>query len=360
MKITIKSILYISIALSLVSCGERSLNMSVSPVPVSSATAKTPATWELISEYRMPPEEGRFTSKFDFIPDHRLWSHGSSDPKADQLMYSDDFGKSWKFVNLPEPGFGADEIRFVDSLHGWVMGDSTLLKTQDGGQSWKNVRLPVKSKIVTLNTLEFTDPNHGFVAGSTTIMVERGLGTIAFGIKILCTSNGGESWLICYQNQINNTVLKMFSSGRATMALVDQKNLLITTDRGITWKQKQWDFRATDIAASPDGVLWTTSEDGVLRSSADLGDSWQVLPMMPKPYPEFRWDSLSFDAIGFGVAVGSKGAVAFTSDGGKSWALQSDVNLQNNLWTVRVQKPFVAIFDGTQLYVFRMKVTEKD
>ncbi|HMM78706.1 MAG TPA: YCF48-related protein [Pyrinomonadaceae bacterium] len=339
--------------LSLGSCGGNFTNLSSFPATSRDAPAGNTAGWQLISEYRIPPDEGSLTNSFAFTEDFRLWSRGSSDSKANQLMYSDDFGKSWKFVDAPDRGLGADGIvRFFDSKHGWAMDTSSILRTEDGGRSWKSVTVPNESRINTLNTLEFTDAEHGYLAGSTTLM-ERGSGTINFGIEILCTRDSGSTWRVCYKNRTNNTVLEMISVGDSTLALVDHKTLLITSDKGMTWKQKRWEFPATDIAASPNGVLWTTGEDGFLRSSKDLGDTWEITPLENSKDPNFRWTSISFDKTGLGVAVGSNGNVSSTPDGGFSWELHN-LSLASDLWTVRVQSPYVAILDQSKLSVFRI------
>lgn len=346
----IKPVLFLSIALSMFSCAEHPVNSAASYV-----TPKNSAAWELVSTYRMPPSEGAFTVKFEFTSDFRVWSRGSSDSKANQMMFSDDFGKSWKFVNLPGRGLGADGmIQFVDSNRGWAIDSSTILKTDDGGMSWTQVRLPPNSKINKLDNVHFTDANHGFLAGSTTRLLERGLGTMSYGIEILCTASGGENWSVCYRDDKNGTTSTMLSSGETTMALIDQKHLLITRDGGMTWKEEHLDFPATDIEVAPNGWLWTTGEDGFIRWSTDFGDIWQKVPLKLGLNSEFRWTSISFDSSGFGVAVGSQGEVVSTADQGRSWRLQSNLNLRSNLWTVRAQRPFIAVLDERQLTIFRM------
>ena len=344
-----------SLLLSLGSCGGKFTNLSSVPEISGNmrATAGHTANWKLISEYRMPPGEGSFTKNFEFTREFRLWSRGSADSRGNQLMYSDDFGKSWKFVDAPARGVGADGVvSFFDSRQGWAIDSSSILKTEDGGSSWKSVTAPNESRINSFTSLTFTDADHGYLAGSTTLM-ERGSGTINLGIEILCTSDAGKVWRVCYQNDTKNTVLKIVSLGNLTLALVDQKILLITSDNGVTWKQKRWEFPATDIAASPDGALWTTGEDGFLRSSKNLGDTWEITPTENSKDPDLSWTSISFDKTGLGVAVGSNGNIASTPDAGISWEFHK-LGLAWNLWTVRVQSPYVAILDQSRLSVFRI------
>ena len=309
----------------------------------------------LVSAYTMPASEGRLSEKFAFTSNHRMWSRGSSDSKSNQMMFSDNFGKSWTFVDLPNRSSAPGSVLFIDQRNGWAMDAFEALSTTDGGMTWNETPLPSNHKMAELNAIEFTDPKRGYVAGSTSYL-ERGFGILHLGIEIICTQNGGKTWSICYKDHVNDKVRKMVSLGNLTMALVDQKTLLMTSDGGKTWTQKHWEFPATDIEAVADGVLWTTGEDGFLRSSSDLGDTWKIVSL-PKPESrEFRWTSISFDTKGLGAAVGSDGAIAFTTDMGRSWELRSKEKSNENLdlWTVRVQKPYIAILTKNTLYVFRV------
>lgn len=308
----------------------------------------------IVSTYTMPASEGKLSYKFAFTPNHRLWTRGSSDSKSNQMMFSDDLGKSWTFVDLPSRGIAPHSVLFIDQKNGWAMDTFDVLKTRDGGMTWNEVPLPSNHKMAELNAIEFRDINRGFIAGSTSYISDRGKSTVSYGIEILCTKDAGKSWTICYQNKENNRIWQIFSLGNSTVFLVDQKVLLITNDDGITWERKQLDFPAMDIEPDSNGVLWTVGEDGFIRSSRDFGDTWQaVLLSLPRD-PEFSWNSVSIDKTGFGAAVGDTGVVAITSNNGLSWSLQPQLKLKNDLWTVRVQNPYVVVSDESHLYTLRL------
>src|ERR1035437_4462874 len=110
-----------------ISCGHDSFELNAAPA-VTMDTDK----WVLTSVYEMPRGEGDLTYRFAFTAAHHLWSRGRSDSNDNQLMYSDDLGKKWKFVNLPPPGLGADGmITFADLEHGWAMDTSVLMNTEN-------------------------------------------------------------------------------------------------------------------------------------------------------------------------------------------------------------------------------------
>jgi photosystem II stability/assembly factor-like uncharacterized protein len=49
------------------------------------------------------------------------------------IQHSRDGGRTWE--TFPAPAVG--ELHFVDSLHGYLFGESGVLKTSDGGKTWK-------------------------------------------------------------------------------------------------------------------------------------------------------------------------------------------------------------------------------
>lgn len=310
---------------------------------------------DFVSIYRMPPKDGSVTYKFDFTREFQLWTRGSSDSRSNQLMHSDDFGKSWEFTDLPDEGIGADSIiQFTDREVGWALDTSTLLNTSNGGRSWRKIRLPEGSRVRTLNGLGFADRNQGCIGSSTSHRIERGAGTDASGIEVLCTTDEGRTWAVSYQNSKNDSVRKILSLQPTTIVLVDQTLLLVTQDKK-SWQEKPLQFLATDIDMSADGFLWAACEDGSLRFSSDLGGTWQTSSTESFQSLGERWNSIALGAEGFGAVVGSHGNVAFTIDAGKTWAPFSDDKLSEDLWTVRVQFPYVAISSSKNaIFVYRL------
>lgn len=99
------------------------------------------------------------------------------------LFHTTDGGKSWKDVLSPEisRNLGIDSISFVDKKTGWAVGLNfvtntdnpetdidVLLKTIDGGKSWKKVETNIKENH-GLTRVKFTDQNNGWITGETAI-----------------------------------------------------------------------------------------------------------------------------------------------------------------------------------------------
>ena len=94
-----------------------------------------------------------------------------------------------------------NKVFFYDNQHGWISGgyydksdfQSILLRTRDGGQSWKN---NYRFDKYLVNDLFFADSLHGWVVGSDTTDYGCGRGGCGGGHGvILYTQNGGDTWI---------------------------------------------------------------------------------------------------------------------------------------------------------------------
>lgn len=74
-----------------------------------------------------------------------------------------------------------------------------------------------------------------------------------------------------------------------------------------------------DVNVMADGKLWVTDARGLLWSSADDGQSWEV--HVAAPPNDLR--DLTFVDNEFGWCVGDRGTIAHTIDGGETWERQS-------------------------------------
>jgi photosystem II stability/assembly factor-like uncharacterized protein len=97
------------------------------------------------------------------------------------VMRSDDAGHTW-FRHSIEGDF-FNSVHFPDDRTGYICGASgTLLKTQDAGQSWVEIRKggSIGKRKAAFRSLWFTTPDRGWVVG------DEGL--------IWQTENGGKDW----------------------------------------------------------------------------------------------------------------------------------------------------------------------
>jgi photosystem II stability/assembly factor-like uncharacterized protein len=108
------------------------------------------------------------------------------------LWATSDGGKTWTEITPPEELTILAGISLRTAMDGYLLDDTGVLcTTQDGGQSWSLQTLGLDSKIVTayelaLTAMRFTDANHGVVV----LSLEGGGGKAL----ILRTADGGKTW----------------------------------------------------------------------------------------------------------------------------------------------------------------------
>ncbi|MCA9186626.1 MAG: YCF48-related protein [Pirellulaceae bacterium] len=257
-------------------------------------------------------------------------------------------------------------VHFSDPQHGWIVGAlaeqgtghqrGVVLTTQDGGNSWQ--RAPTDF-IGGLHAVRGWRPRVATVVGGSSSMFPRG---------VMSTSNEGKSWrgnagltsvgwssadflgedhvlLAGYANQIGivhgNRILAAttppmdprrirdlcFIDGQVSIAAGDGGLLWVSLDGGATW-QDNGPAIPTGIAERFDFTcvghyqnhVWIGMNPGTtMLYSSDRGSTWNVRRTLT---------SLPVEAITFideqqGWAVGPLGTIMATTDGGTSWAVQS-------------------------------------
>jgi len=106
------------------------------------------------------------------------------------ILLSTDGGANWSDQPQHPKFFELNDVEFVDSLHGWTVGETgsggstgrgIVLVTTDGGLTWSRQGTPPTGG---LSSIQFTSPTHGWITG----------GDRSFKGVILETKNRGETW----------------------------------------------------------------------------------------------------------------------------------------------------------------------
>lgn len=172
------------------------------------------------------------------------------------------------------PAFDAQEylftsIDFVDSLRGWLAGE-TILRTTDGGHSWHP---PEDSSGVFYYGIDFIDPLTGWGAG----------GRDTTGVLVHST-DGGKTWQTSYVDTL--------------------------TDR----------LKSVTFLDSTHG--WAAGGDGVIVHTRDGGATWE--PQKGGISEELDW--ITFVDTLHGWAIGRESDLLRTEDGGKTWLANNSVS----------------------------------
>jgi len=280
-----------------------------------------------------------------------------------------DGGRTWSFQSGVLSGGGArfsmGGVQFLDSLRGVSVGyGGIVLVTSDGGANWRPVRYG-RSGGDGLSDVQFIDSRNGWAVGPA---------------SVVRTQDGGETWSLLVTNKSENGYL----SGNA-IHFVDLWNgwmvghggaLYRSSDGGVNWTRVPvplgrdehptfWDVTFTDASHG-----WVVGERGTILHTEDGGVTWvrqesgvpivRVLPSGESPrhdvVPELETepDRLSISAVQFaddrnGYAVGyyadvAESVVLSTSDGGATWRVERVVpgELLRSLFLLDAQHAWAA------------------
>ena len=153
---------------------------------------------------------------------------------GDTTYRTTDGGHSW-LLSSPQPDLlaGLRGMFFIDNLNGWAVGGSSyvfdagiIVKTTDGGQTWSVNEHPSG---ITGQDVYFVDTLHGCIVGSNPPYFEGVVWT---------TSDGGESW---HHSYLPCSWLQdvAFSDDSTGWAVGNGGFLWRTQDRGVTWQAIQ-------------------------------------------------------------------------------------------------------------------------
>lgn len=184
------------------------------------------------------------------------------------ILLSDD-GRTYRQARSVPTRTMLTSVFFIDRNSGWAAGhDGVVLKTSDGGETWKLLRQQYGQEQPILS-IWFGDASNGLAVG-------------LFGMA-LSTADGGQTW-----NELK------LSSGDAA-------------DRHL--------YR---ILATPSGALLIMAEAGTVFRSEDGGKRWDVIDTGEKGS---LWSAVAFSDNGVNtiVAVGMRGHITRSSDDGKTW-----------------------------------------
>ena len=234
-------------------------------------------------------------------------------------------------------------VYFLDENKGWAVGGrGTLLSTDDGGNTWRVGRRPTED---ALRDVYFSDEQNGW------LVCERSIYDLKTKEEprtyLLRTTDGGETW-----KQVNvigkdvdaRLVRALFTDAGRGWAFGEEGALYTTRDGGDNWERQRVPTRNLLLGGwflnSEQG--WLVGAGATLLQTSDGGETWRagtlvgsgVAPGKNEEARRMRFNGASFVDKRRGWAVGAGGRVFTTVDGGRTWGEQTS-NVEADLYDVK-------------------------
>ncbi len=205
----------------------------------------------------------------------------------------------------------------------WLVGaDGKILRSQDGGGTWK-----LQSSLVKANLQDIAawDDQRAVAVGN------RG--------TVIVTADGGKSWRSVDVGpfKIANKLLRVKAlPGGHAWTVGEGGNILHSGDFGNSWSRVgiEEDRAWNDIFFN-EGRGWIVGEYGRIKFSKDNGATWKEVTGPVK----ISLMGVAFKNGNNGVAVGLNGVVLATHDGGQTWKQEKPVTAEHL---------FAVTYDGTR------------
>jgi len=256
------------------------------PAPTSAATSSAPVTStppassNAISSAPTstgpgsgPVPQAFHVTDLTFVGPDDGWALGSSQclntpaQRCTALLRTSDGGQSWRSITNPPANIGAscadpciEHIRFADKKIGYAYGPNALFMTTDGGAHWARQSAGADAlETLSGNVIRVTD-NGRCPPGCRYQVLTAPLASDRWQPSQLPVSASGDSVLL---NRTGEAAYLLIQQHPAGGAGTQQPTLLTSSDKG-----RSWTYRNTPCPQDPgrygevDGQLMTTAEDG--------------------------------------------------------------------------------------------------
>ena len=220
------------------------------------------------------------------------------------VIYSDDGGQSWVQAKSVPTQVTLTSVYFVNDKLGFAGGhDSTVIKTEDGGETWTKSYHNIDSQ-APIMTVYFVDADHGFAMGAFSFVIE--------------TKDGGKTWeqraLVTGDNE-DSHLNKAFATKDGTILVAAEFGKVFrSTDQGATFTVVNSGYEGSFWGglSLKDGSALVYGMRGNVYRSRDDGASWTKVDAGTDKSVSGGWE-LDNGTI---VLVGLQGYVGYSTDGG--------------------------------------------
>ena len=264
------------------------------------------ATWTLVlSVYSDRPGLGIMGRLHTLTP--QFWWFEDSG----YLWRTTDQGQTWASQRLANAG----QTVFVSPTEAWAIRTprAALTHTQDGGRTWQSVPLPgINTRRLPIQRLAFISPQVGWAV-------------LSMG-NICRTMDGGRTWSLMGQVP-SSPIQAVFSDAQNGFALdlVNAPKTYWTRDGGATWAPGQLPplpdkLPLQGLYALDSLTAWAVGTRGTILRTTDGGATWRAQPSGVRN----GLQAIHFVDKQHGWAVGELNLILNTADGGETWTRVED------------------------------------
>jgi photosystem II stability/assembly factor-like uncharacterized protein len=214
-------------------------------------------------------------------------SAGRLSDLGDGLWRTDDGGQTWRELHLPGKRWPSGGLSFLSPWRGFVTTGDAILATEDGGQTWQT-RYISRSKYGSLSAVQMLDARHGYAGGGWATSSSS-----ASHQLLLATDDGGHTWRTVYEHfeerdgkpitrlQFSSPQTGWVAHGGCRKMIDSARHcagkVRYTSDGGQSWHTAGFGqvLRFTSIGAS--AWFLDAGRSDALYHSGDGGRTWQLL-----------------------------------------------------------------------------------
>ncbi len=221
------------------------------------------------------------------------------------ILKTSNGGGSW-FVTSPG-SHPITDIYFIDEMTGFICGHGGfVMRTIDGGNHWEQIYVPRNTAV--FNEISFPNKKTGYITGNQVV---------------LKTINGGRTWkeVKGMENQdFPYSIIETASFTSSDNGIIGgwhEPALYATNDGGENWKDVGLEdgeaFQVNKVIFPTPEIGYAAGWHGLILKSSDGGNSWAALA---HPSPDINFQSASFFDENIGLFVGNGGTILRTKYGG--------------------------------------------
>ena len=254
------------------------------------------------------------------------------------LASTADGGKSWTPYPLKTTE-NINEIYFRDNNNGYLVAGRKMFITHDGGKTWQETRIYRSGEFGTgrpeFLSIRFSDKKRGYVIGS--VLKKNGDDEVVVDSLVMRTEDGGDTWRRITVPSKKELFHLDFDGNSRGWIVGDSGLILATTDEGNTWSKQESGttnpLYNVDFRNSTEG--YAVGKSGTILRTENGGTSWMQVPTNFKE-SLMRVD-FADDKIGW--VVGYSGLILRSTDRGGTWVRQES-NTRERLYGLYMDKKY--------------------